>query len=778
MNRSAFGVTPFITPCFDSLESRQLFAVTVVGAVPDQAVRPNTDNSVFALSSIFKTDNLDDVSGTVVSFPVEYGLGTGRIKTAINMVLFQSTPLTAQNFLTYITSNKYDNSIVHFSGSGMIRSGSFTAQPTATPVPPNAAIANEFTFSPKDDGKVNVRGTVGMYKPDGAPNGAKNEWYINLTDNSETLDKTNGGYTTFAKLFSGSLAVADAIAALPTTNIDSLALPKVPVSGNISGGVNVENLVKFSDPQVVADPTKFFTYTISSSDSRIVTATQDSSGNLVLDYGTKTGTATVTVTATDLTGASVTDTITVNLDNPKLDVTVGTNTTITDGQTSAVNLGTAFKGQTATRTIFLKNSGNDAISFTGLTLPDGVTAVGTLPTAIDGGETYELVLQFDTTTERTISGNVTFTTDAPNITDGSFTFPVSLTVGSAVSVGTGGYKTVKYVDPDGTTVIYSLKGQGAASLGFAGTNLAVTPDAKGQNAVVTGDGGAVTLSMITLAGTNGTSALSVKVSGGDSIATLGTLNSTDNSSLKQAALSRVSLIGAISVPAGIADLSLLSIAAGTVDVGSAAPSAAVKSLKFGTIANSNLTIAGAIKSLAATSFADSTITLNGTVSKFAVNSISNSAVKVNGTLVSAAVKGAVTGSSIDATGAVTKASFGTFSTSRLSSGLTDPTTVPDAATDFSGNSVITSLTIAGKGNDAFSGSSVFAASMGKIALGTLTSVGAASQVVAASSIASLSGKNGDLKAFKVSAVTPASTIDSDLAALGVPTSRLDVTLVS
>lgn len=771
------GLRSVVSAALEPLESRQLFAVTIVSAIPDQEARPTTTNSVFPLSTVFATDNLNSVSGTVVTFPVEYGLGTARVKTAINMVLYSSTPLTTQNFLNYVTSSRYDNTIVDdvSTSPSYIRSGTVTVDNVA--VTTNAAVPSEFSLSPRDSaGKVNTRGTVAMYHPDGEPNAATSQWFINLTDNSQLLDEQGNGYTVFGQVFSGSLAVADAIAALPTAaagNFDN-----IPVGGDVSdGSLDDADFVEFTDPQVVSNPTTYFTYTITSSNKNVVNASEDTAGNLVLDYGTQ-GNATVTITATDLTGASVTDTINVTVNNPKLNVTVGTNTAVTDDQTTAVNFGTAFQGQTATRSINLKDTGTTAISLSGLTLPDGVTATQALPDAIGGGQTYQLVLTFDTSTQRTISGNVTFTTDAPNITDGSFSFPISLTVGSAVKLGTGGYKTVKYSDPDGTTVTYSLKGAGSASLAFAGTNLAVTPDAKGQNATVTGDGNAVTLSDITLTGTNGTSALSVKTAGGDSVATLGTLETTDNSSLKQAALSKVSLVGSITVPGGIADLSLLSVAAASVALGSAAPGAAVKSLKLGTVSNSNLTISGAIKALAATSLADSTLTLNGTVSKLTAASISNSTVQVNGALSSATISGAVANSSIDASSAVGKVSFGSFATSRLSSGLLDTTATPDATSDFGGGSSITSVTLKGKGADVFSGSSIFAASMGKLALGSFTTGGAASKLIAATSIASVTGKGPDGKAFKLAPVTSTTEAATALTAAGIPNTRLDMEIVS
>jgi cyclophilin family peptidyl-prolyl cis-trans isomerase len=123
-------------------------------------------------------------------------------------------PITVANFLRYVRSGAYNNSFFHRSVSGfVIQSGGYTwneAGQTTGRVNSFGAIQNEFSAS-----RSNLRGTVAMAKLGGDPNSATSEWFINLTNNSAALDGQNGGFTVFGKVTDASLAVVDAIAAVP-----------------------------------------------------------------------------------------------------------------------------------------------------------------------------------------------------------------------------------------------------------------------------------------------------------------------------------------------------------------------------------------------------------------------------------------------------------------------------------------------------------------------------------------------------------------------------------
>jgi peptidyl-prolyl cis-trans isomerase A (cyclophilin A) len=123
----------------------------------------------------------------------------------------QSTPATVANFLAYVNSGAYTNSIIHRGVNGfVVQGGGFTYQGTQTfgNVVQNAAVVNEPKFS-------NVRGTIAMAKLSGNANSATNQWFINVGNNSANLDAQNGGFTVFGQVIGNGMDVIDAMNALP-----------------------------------------------------------------------------------------------------------------------------------------------------------------------------------------------------------------------------------------------------------------------------------------------------------------------------------------------------------------------------------------------------------------------------------------------------------------------------------------------------------------------------------------------------------------------------------
>ena len=150
----------------------------------------------------------------------------------------EDTPATVANFLAYVDSGAYDNTVIHRSvpnfviqGGGFVSSGGLPVDAVET----NAAIANEPVYS-------NVRGTIAMAKFSGDPNSATSQWYFNLVDNSESLDPQNGGFTVFGEVVGAGLDVVDAIAALPVFDAGG-ALETLPLQNytaqNAQDGVPV-----------------------------------------------------------------------------------------------------------------------------------------------------------------------------------------------------------------------------------------------------------------------------------------------------------------------------------------------------------------------------------------------------------------------------------------------------------------------------------------------------------------------------------------------------------
>lgn len=125
----------------------------------------------------------------------------------------QTTPVTVQNFLSYVNAGRYNGTVFHRSVPGfVVQGGGFTFDQQL----PLKAVA---TFSPivNEPKWSNVRATVAMAKQSGNPNSATNQWFINLANNSggsPQLDTQNSGFTVFGQITSQGMEVVDAIAGL------------------------------------------------------------------------------------------------------------------------------------------------------------------------------------------------------------------------------------------------------------------------------------------------------------------------------------------------------------------------------------------------------------------------------------------------------------------------------------------------------------------------------------------------------------------------------------
>lgn len=127
------------------------------------------------------------------------------------------TPKTVANFLAYVSRGDYSNTIIHRSVPGfIIQGGGFSLNGTMIDdIPQRPPVVNE-------PGISNLRGTVAMAKLGGNPNSATNQWFINLANNSQNLDKQNGGFTVFGRVLGNGMSVADAISKLKRYNVQDL----------------------------------------------------------------------------------------------------------------------------------------------------------------------------------------------------------------------------------------------------------------------------------------------------------------------------------------------------------------------------------------------------------------------------------------------------------------------------------------------------------------------------------------------------------------------------
>ena len=167
-----------------------------------------------------------DAKATIVQF--ETSLGNFEVN-----LYDQGTPETVANFLSYVNSGAYENIIIHRSAPGFVIQGGGFAYDTSWPVTAidtQAAVVNEPVYS-------NVRGTIAMAKLGGNPNSATSQWFFNLSNNSENLDRQNGGFTAFGEVVGDGMAIVDQIAGLDRYNFSatSAALGELPLQNYTTG---------------------------------------------------------------------------------------------------------------------------------------------------------------------------------------------------------------------------------------------------------------------------------------------------------------------------------------------------------------------------------------------------------------------------------------------------------------------------------------------------------------------------------------------------------------
>lgn len=291
-----------------------------------------------------------DVAGTAVRLSMVYSTGTNAavIVTGthtIDIALYDTAaPITVANFLTYVTSKDYDGSFLHRSVPGfIIQGGGFNVVYTSTSasistVTQRAAITNE--YSPT---RSNIAGTVAMAKLGSDPNSATNQWFINLADNSSNLDNQNGGFTVFGRVVGNGMTVAHQIEALPVFDLSAYlgngAFNNFPLGGraatDVSSSVTLNQLVWVNTARVIPA----LTYSATSSNTSVVTPAVSGSGTLSL-LTNRVGSALVTVTATDLDGASVLGSFTVNVAPPIVTGTDSNGDHIPDNWQTAYGLST------------------------------------------------------------------------------------------------------------------------------------------------------------------------------------------------------------------------------------------------------------------------------------------------------------------------------------------------------------------------------------------------------------------------------------------------------
>lgn len=135
-------------------------------------------------------------------------------------------PISVANFLKYVDSGFYDNTVFHRAVAGfVVQGGGYGLELRDKPL--FSAISNE-----SNNGLKNMRGTLAMARQS-APNSATSQFYVNLVDNDalnyRSDDDSGRGYAVFGRVSAG-MDVIDRIATVRVISVGVFThLPAQPV---------------------------------------------------------------------------------------------------------------------------------------------------------------------------------------------------------------------------------------------------------------------------------------------------------------------------------------------------------------------------------------------------------------------------------------------------------------------------------------------------------------------------------------------------------------------
>lgn len=289
------------------LESRIAPAATIFNPVFDIVASVGQKDAVIDLDTMF---DQTATYRTKVEFVTNFTMPGQSSPAVITMELFDDkAPLTVANFLRYVNnldaSGDYDGTFFHRLIPGFVLQGGGSNAVDNTHIPVFDPVHNE--YDPDDLERSNLRGTISMAKvgPDqgGGAHSATSEFFISLADNSENLNNQNGGFTVFGRITDTSMEVVDAIAALQ--RLGDTGNGGVPVQ-NYSGSGNPtpDQKIQVVDARVIlpteADTnfTYEYTFTEGGQPSKLVTGKLNADNDLALKFAPgKAGVVTVTVKA-------------------------------------------------------------------------------------------------------------------------------------------------------------------------------------------------------------------------------------------------------------------------------------------------------------------------------------------------------------------------------------------------------------------------------------------------------------------------------------------------
>ena len=290
----------------------RLFLTAALFATVATAQNPVTTNAIGAQSG--------SIGGGAASIDLRSHFGMDGVTTPLVRfdtvfgefdveLLENAAPNHVTNFLRYTDAELYDNTIIHRTASflssapSITQGGAFKAIEGLTPITSFGDINLEYELP-------NARGTIAAARTADI-NSASSQWFFNTEDNTATLGPdNNSGFTAYGRVLGNGMDVVDVIASINRFNLDGGVFSEIPLRFFSGGTATVANLVVVNTVRRIdiyptsGDTGSALTFTATSSDQTVVTATIN--GSTLQLTPVSTGSATVTVQAVGVAGLEVT----------------------------------------------------------------------------------------------------------------------------------------------------------------------------------------------------------------------------------------------------------------------------------------------------------------------------------------------------------------------------------------------------------------------------------------------------------------------------------------
>jgi cyclophilin family peptidyl-prolyl cis-trans isomerase len=592
-------VTPLEPRCLMSTVSLSTTEATVK-QLPN-ILSTDTANQSFTLDNYIQDPN---VPGTIATF----NTSKGPIVVALTDPY---TPATVANFLSYVNSGEYNDTIFHrsayFGGDDTtgLGVGGSPSNPGNIIQGGGYALASDgldhiaTSASPPDEYTTeefgNLEGTLVMANT-GSADTESSEFFFNNTDNTSTFASATAPYTVFGHVLSGESTVTT-IASLNTSATSSGSGTQIALNTTVDGQVQSDTsspvpltgltAYQISRNYAVQPNDLVYTYSITtapgtnytatSSDPSLVTPVVSSDGVLTFKYGTAAagGTAVITVTGTtpydNNTTASETFVVTV----PSTTVTTSTPVATADTVANVVTgVATVIQPLTNDTVGSTDNGALDQASVAIITQPTNGTATINANT---GEITYTSTTNFTGTdsftyTVHDVAGQSSAVT---TVTLDVVPTPINFTMGAGNKI-----KVVNFTQADGARGRLTITG-GTAKVTFTAGN--GTGTSSGGTETVTG----ASIASIVVANIGKAKpALSVTRIGSKGTVTLGDVDDQDALSVLNAP--NVTLTGTVTAKS-IKQIILGASDGGSISASSDNSVATVASI--GTAVNTSLTLA-------------------------------------------------------------------------------------------------------------------------------------------------------------------------------------------